>query len=441
MEEEGRRLVADLSGWAAPVVAKEAAIQAWPSLTEVVPTTGNTVLDELASIFDVLETNGSWIASPSMSEARSLTALEATAHSSSNGALPEAALRQTPLAALCGSGDLHRWMLGNGYLRYGGAFISAQASINDFVAAALSIRGEPMRLDELQEAFGRERTVASFRNALNADPRIMLVGKAVWALREWGHGEYTTLEQSMVEAITEAGGAMTLDELTARMTALNLASNSVSIYSAQPPFKLEDGVVRVVDFDYRPPVDPRDVACLYGIDAGWRFRVAINKDHLRGSGSAVPRGLALALQVPFGANRTFESEEFSVTVSSRRDTTISSLRAICQELKGAVGDLLLLDFEVDGGLRFRLVRSEQGGRVVEALSMVGLGPRASVAEARDALANALGHAEETPFSKLAEACRDRGEGDLAELLELVDDPEGLTESERVRATLDALDRL
>lgn len=441
LEEEGRRLVEDLRRWAAPVAAKEAAMRVWPSLAEIVPTTGNTVLDELALIFDVLETNECWLASPSMSEARSVTDQEATAHSSAKGALPEVGLRQSSLAALCDSGDLDCWMLENGYVRYGDAFISARASINDFVAVALSIRGEPMRLEELQGAFGRKRTAAAFRNALNADSRITLVGKAVWALREWGYGEYTSLEQSMVEAITAAGGLMPLEELTARMTALNLASNSVSSYSAQPPFKLEDGLVRVVDYDYRAPVDPRDVACLYRVDAGWRFRILINEDHLRGSGGAVPRGLALALQVPFGASRTFEAGDFSVTVSSRRDTTISSLRAICLKLAGAVGDQLLIDFEADGGLRFLLVGHEQGGGVVGALSMVGLGPQASVAEARGALALALGHSGEAPFSKLAEVCRDRGEDDLAELLELADDPERLTVSERVRATLDALDRL
>ena len=439
--EEGSRLIEDLSVWAAPVAAKEAAMRLWPSLADLVPTTGNTVLEELASIFDVLETDGGWLASPTMADARSLTAREAAAHSSPNGALPELSLRRSPLAALGDSGDLDRWMLDNGYLRYRDGFISARASISDFAAAALSLRGEPMRLDELQDAFGRERTATSFRSALNSDPRIMLVGKAVWALREWGHDEYTSLEQSMVEVIAAAGGVMPLEELIERMTALNLASNSVSIYSAQPPFKLEDGLVRVVDHDYRTPVDPRDVTGLYRIDTGWRYRVLINEDHLRGTGGAAPRGLALALQVPFGARRTFEGGGLSVTVSSRRDTTISSLRAICLQLGGSAGDQLLLDFEENGTLQFRLVERGDGGRVGAALSTVGIRQQASGEEARAAIARALGRSLDTSFSNLAETCRDRGEEDLAELLELADDPDGQTDAERVRATLDALDNL
>lgn len=87
--------------------------------------------------------------------------------------------------------------------------------MTDYAYLLLKKEGSPMRFDEIaskiKEAFGRKSHPATVHNGLIKDDRFVLVGRGLYALKEWGYNTGTV--RDVIKNILQSGGPQTKDEI------------------------------------------------------------------------------------------------------------------------------------------------------------------------------------------------------------------------------------
>lgn len=101
---------------------------------------------------------------------------------------------------------------------------SNSANINtkgmrDYAFLVLRKKGEPVHFREvakaIEEIFNRRAHVATTHNELIKDPRFVLVGRGLYALKEWGYSGGVV--RDVIKRILESEGPLTADDVVAKV--------------------------------------------------------------------------------------------------------------------------------------------------------------------------------------------------------------------------------
>src|SRR3989344_3149236 len=91
--------------------------------------------------------------------------------------------------------------------------------IRDYAYLAVKRHGSPLHFKEvaslIEKLFKRQAHVATCHNELIKDPRFVLVGRGIYALREWGYASGVVRE--VIKEILKNGGPLTRDEVISRV--------------------------------------------------------------------------------------------------------------------------------------------------------------------------------------------------------------------------------
>ncbi len=157
----------------------------------------------------------------------------------------------------------------------------------------------------------------------------------------------------------------------------------------------------------RRPAAPERTRGLYRTADGWRYRLVLTLDHLRGSGFAIPGGVATAVGCAPGTTATLDSRLGPQTVRfTGMQPTCGTIRRFLAELDSDPGDVVFLLFDDDGSFDIQPApRVARSGRPLDhALATIG---RTTPSISRDAglraLAVAIGLAEDAGPARILEA--------------------------------------
>jgi hypothetical protein len=233
----------------------------------------------------------------------------------------------------------------------------------DHAVAVLSLAGEPMCLEDIRSRVDEDANPRSFANSVQADPRILRVGKDAYGLRSWGAREYRGVVDSIEREIDEAGGGIPLARLVERLTAdFGVAESSVRAYASDRRFILRAGsILAMREQDDPQPVTrgtrPEETRGAFRIAGVWNLRIEVTHDALRGSGRPLSNGAAEAAGLEPDLSFGVEFDGGSVMFSwDGRQPTLGSIRPILMDLDCVEGDTLLLPLDGPEPRTARVVR-------------------------------------------------------------------------------------
>lgn len=220
--------------------------------------------------------------------------------------------------------------------------------------AVLNAHGEAMTVDailaHLDPPVPLDKTLAG---NLSTDSRFVRASRTTWALRSWGVEEYGGIAEAIGRQIDAAGGKMRLEDLVEAIGSAfpDVAESSIRSYAWTMAFVTERGVVRRRTrrdpWPTPPPLNTVRGAFRNGPNE-IRLGVAVNAQVLRGSGDALPAGVAADLGIKPGQRAQFLSAEGSLTITwdltSTRGPHRGSIRRLARAVGAVGGDMLVLSF-------------------------------------------------------------------------------------------------
>ncbi|MDV6277616.1 hypothetical protein R3Q06_29420 [Rhodococcus erythropolis] len=344
------------------------------------------VLDRLDDYFEV--TDG-WAAAPGVAAAKKRTQTLLEDFESPNGVV---ALDDVAEVVTMSRGELEKWLAWCGVVVVADSALTRARRISDLAVGALEAVGSPKPVGELVELLKSDRSERSIERALEADDRVALDG-GVWRLHAWGSADSVgeeSVSSDETEAISEfnVGG----DGIVRRKRTRNTAKT------------------------------PELTRRVYRSGSTWRYRLTVTSDHLRGSGFAVPAGVAVAAGCERGETIELESH---LGVQAVRWTgaqpTFGTIRRFLRELSAVEGEDVLLELWQDG--TFRVVRPAIVHSDIDPLrqALAEVGNREPLRTAERHVVRILAEAvcldgEDRP-RKILRAYEDRGEDVILDFLE------------------------
>jgi hypothetical protein len=333
-------LLAERLGGLVRIEEMERAIDDLAGATEVLqPQHRVRLLLDLAGPY---ETEGDWCTRCTFpSEAQ-----EALDRLTEDGPLPLTAAVESLAARGCSPSDAEAWIDASKRYRILEGHLVRGRSLADRGVAVLTIRGEPMTLAETFAILGEQRSLASFRNQMQADPRVIRRGLKHYGLVEWGGEEYTSVADEMAQEIERRGGSAPLDELAQFLHhRFGVSPASVKMYAQGVQFRLdESGRVAVASTLEAPGTKPLPLTrgC-FRLRAGWAFRRTVDHDVLRGSGSAIPLGFAKELCLQPTGSLKLETPYGPISCSwPSHSAHIGTLRRAAEAHQASEGDYLFV---------------------------------------------------------------------------------------------------
>ncbi|MFE9215153.1 hypothetical protein ACFYN3_02260 [Streptomyces lavendulae] len=318
--------------------------------------------------------------------------------------------------------DIGRFQVRDGRLLYWGR------SLNDRAVAVLALHGTPMSMEDIHEQLADGTAINSMRNQIWTDERFIRLDRNLYGLRAWGGEEYLGIREMIAREITNAGGEAEVNAIAEAISSrFDVSAASVRTNLGGPGFaRTRRGWVRVADgaAEQEAPYVPRnDVAgtrrCFVGADGRWWYRMEVTGDHLRGSGFPVPAGWAAHIggaphrePVPLG----HEAGETSLTW--RAQPTFGSVKPLLEHVGATVGDQVFLNV-TDGHLNALRLPARADGLSPEtgAARLTGWTAAVTPAEAVEVIARRIGMEPGQDGPALLERLAERGDKDIAELLE------------------------
>lgn len=375
-----------------------------------IPGLDGRVIDErieawqlIDSVDDGFESDGTWVAAQSLQDAIDRAHLELESVASEEGALSlesvTAVFAEWPSLA---PSRLSHWLERIGCSPLGeGWALPGQRSLPDRAAAYLSLRGARAEADEILSTAAPDRSIGSLKNALASDPRFRRVDRNAWELASWGGQAYSGIKQRLRDVIDANGGQIALSEAVELIVGdFSVSEMSVKTYASQWPFVSERGIVRMASVPTARKRRERGRGVYVGLDS-IRYRLVVNGEHLRGSGSPVPIALPIALGLVEGAIREYADAGFSVRWTQAQPA-LSSIRSVVKSLDASEGDHIVLDFRPGGVVAWKHL-----GRTVHELLGLTEGPASP-----EAIKTALGLADDVTDAGIESALRARNELDL-----------------------------
>lgn len=366
----------------------------------------------ILDVFDTsFESDGEWIAEPSLSELKQLTVLAFQEAETAPGIAPysdlQAALQDRDQLS---DSEVRSWLMHCGYSPLLDHFISADIrSIPELAFAYLHITGAPASIDEMHARVFPDRSARSARNAIFSDPRMIRVGQSDIGLREWGAREYSGIRDA-IDAIISSQVQIKLDDLIINLTTdFDVSPRSIITYAGSWPFETINGVVQragQVVPSSKPLSQTRNIYC---VDNKLRLVFKATTDHLRGSGFAIATSLASALGLIPGTKRSLSSSPSPITLSwMNAQPSLGSIRAQLLELDGTVGESIAIDLNESSATVSKLREAE----TEDLRARIGLEAGAELE--RSIVASALFLSPSAPWAVSIQALRDRGASVLAD---------------------------
>lgn len=318
-----------------------------------------------------------------------------------------------------------RWLQSLDTFRfYQGRLVPWAGSLAEKAVIILSLSGRPMSKVQLVEEIGEGRP-ATIGNYLRDDRRFTRVDRDQYGLAEWGRSEYLGVVGLIGRELDQSGGVMPLSTLVENLAGhYSIAESSIRTYaSGHPRFITVDGNVR-----FRRPEEGepprkhiRDEAQCYLIGRRWSLRRQVDYDVLRGSGRAIPVGLAVHLGLRYGEQLELTSNNGTTSIAwTSFQPTIGSLREAALRLGAEQNDWLFLLFDVkQQSVEFRLLRQddpEHLSREHRLARLMGISDAEFQKDALTSFAAALDRPMIKRFAEVGAILRSRGEDDLASLL-------------------------
>ncbi|MDX6757954.1 hypothetical protein SIN09_00455 [Streptomyces sp. F8] len=318
--------------------------------------------------------------------------------------------------------DLGRFQVRDGRLLYWGR------SLNDRAAAVLALHGKPMSMEDIHEQLADGTAINSMRNQIWTDERFLRVDRNLYGLRAWGGEEYLGIREMIAREIANAGGEAEVNAIAEALSArFDVSAASVRTNLGGPGFaRTRRGWVRVADQpgEQDAPYVPRnDVAgtrrCFVGADGRWWYRMELTTDHLRGSGFPVPAGWAAHIGgAPHREPVPLRHDVGETSLTWRAQPTFGSVKPLLEHIGATAGDQVFLNV-TDGHFNALRLPAPPDGLSPEtgAARLTGWTAAVTPAEAVEVIARRIGMEPGQEGRALLERLVERGDKDIAELLE------------------------
>jgi hypothetical protein len=392
-------------------------LAAMPALNAPIAGTDRPAWYVLDKFDDSFESDGTWVAEPSLQVLREELKLRFQQVSNEDVADFDALAENTKDWSSLSRSDLHEWLAANGYRRMGDHYIAPNVrSVGDLAAAFLQIRGVAATADFIHETLELDRSIASLRNALASDERFVRSDVKEWGLREWGVREYVSIRTAIQDTLRRHGDVL-LDDLIEELTGhFNVSPRSITTYANTWPFETSGGRVTMAK---QPKVVRRPFSRtrnLYHTPFGTSIRVSVNSDHLRGSGFPMPASLATAIGLTPGEKRRLATADDPVVVTwVTAQPSFGSIRKQLVALDCGVGDEVFIDIrETTLSVRRSERDADKDSGTGEARALLGLGTGVDLTSSE--VATVLGLSPTSPWATIIHVLRDRGDDEVASLL-------------------------
>lgn len=310
-----------------------------------------------------------------------------------------------------------------GYKIFEGHLFTKVTSVSDRAVALLAHRGKPMHIDAIAAVI-TDRNSRGIDGRLALDPRTKRCAPGTWALAQWELEEWTTIadyiSRRIDDAVAQGQDGVLLDDVIAGATAFGVSENSVRTFAAGGEFVVEDGYVRKRSDEEMEPIDatPEESRNLYLRDGQWCLLLTINRDHMRGSGSAIPAGIAGMYGLGYGDEKLLPSRLGDQRIAvGRTNTSMSTISRFVNDMQLAEGERVWVHF----GDTFDITRAPAENPDAEGLA---------------ALVNAFGLDEEFATEHAAEG--NAAELDVDAVLAAINRQLGLTADAPRRKTVSRL---
>jgi hypothetical protein len=222
----------------------------------------------------------------------------------------------------------------------------------DKAVAVLSARAEPMTAEEIVTTIGEGHNARGIRARLAEDPRVVRIQPGIFALRSWGHEEYSGIFEEIAERIEGDGGATNLRELVNEIVqTFGVSELSVLSYSKSPMFIIGGEMIHM-----RLANEMVVHQATLASSKGWFLTrgkavtvISVDGDALRGSGRVVNPGTTASLGVQPGQDVTYKGAGFSIRVSwpmsGWQGGNFGSIRDACLMVGAQEGDRLRFEFD------------------------------------------------------------------------------------------------
>jgi hypothetical protein len=304
------------------------------------------------------------------------------------------------------------WLEDNGYVSYQGFYyFSKGASLVTVAKIVLEVEQKPMTFKALFEAIPDGTSERAIRNRLLQDPDVVKSGKESCALKVWGVAEFTTIHQEL-EALVRAEGSQSLDGTIRRFVEqFGVAESAVRAYANAHPLQVIGGQIRLSEGRIAATPRHRSVKNVYRTSDGWAWRITVNSEHLRGSGSQCPSFLADQLEITGGTVKEYLCAEGRIAFSSSalNQRNIGSIRDVCISVGAKVSDQIVIHFAENTARVTKLDPALKGEPLVRALAVL---PPSG--ELISQLSFALNAETSKSLDELVEIMAKRKEVDLAE---------------------------
>lgn len=236
------------------------------------------------------------------------------------------------------------------YKIFEGHLFTKVTSVSDRAVALLAHRGKPMHIDAIAAVI-TDRNARGIDGRLALDPRTKRCAPGTWALAQWELEEWTTIadyiSRRIDDAVAQGQDGVLLDDVIAGATAFGVSENSVRTFAAGGEFVVEDGYVLKRSDEEMEPIDatPEESRNLYLRDGQWCLLLTINRDHMRGSGSAIPAGIAGMYGLGYGEEKLLPSRLGDQRIAvGRTNTSMSTISRFVNDMQLAEGERVWVHF-------------------------------------------------------------------------------------------------
>lgn len=417
------KLVASsLSETVTHVMGVQALVDRFPSISEVVPSLGEPVWRVLDRLDESYEIRDGWAAAPNVRSAVAETTKAIREWDSE--VIPvtefEEQLGQQWLTQR--RSNLEQWLAYCGYMVFEDHILPRTANILVKAESMLRRDGEPLTAEQIHSRLGEERSLQGLRNRLAESPRFGRVGVAQWSLAEWGMEEYTSIRGAITDVLDTNGGSAPLgaiaDDISARF---GVKRHSVLAYAMAYPFVSRNGVVSKADQQTYGVRDPATARGVYHRGDDWLFRVTINGEHLRGSGTLMPVGFATAIDLRQGESFQKLGPEGSVTFTwVGMQPAFGSVKRTLEHHRIEAEEEVFFVALPGGRFDIERVAATSTTPLADLLAAVGALHHLQGREALDAICDAIGLPGDREPERLQGWLAARREYELAELIDEIE---------------------
>jgi hypothetical protein len=235
----------------------------------------------------------------------------------------------------------------------------------------LQKKGAPIIFAEAMKDDFSDFSIRSSLNRVRLDSRFIFPDQGMVKIREADEVGMKTIGDLIEEALAGKDSltvaAVTEFVLSQRQAAIS----SIRAYANTFPFATNRGVVSRISRPKPPKAYVAKTKRLYRTSSGWRIRIPINAELMRGSSAQLPTSVIRALALPAEGRKQYWSSllEQEVWVAWQGlQPKIQAVKKVVEKLGGDVGHHLLVDFSnVDNTVSFLIVEYPPQSKGVQGL--------------------------------------------------------------------------